>query len=60
MDWNYGSLSSGLVRVCAIIAAVMVTISLFGVVALGLTGDGEWSLFAQHLDPAALQAAVMA
>lgn len=60
MDSRYGSSSSGLVRAFAVIAAVMVTISLFGAVALGLTGDGEWGLFSQQLEPAALQAAAMA
>ena len=57
MDSNFGS-SSGLVRVLAAIAAVMATISLFGAVALGLTGDGEWGVFAQHQDRAAPHQAI--
>ena len=53
MNSNFGS-SSGVVRVLAAIAAVVTTISLFGAVALGLTGDGGSSLLAQHLDPTSL------
>jgi hypothetical protein len=60
MDSNFGS-SSGLVRVLAAIAAVITTATLFSVVALGLTGDGGWSLLAQHVDPATpVQAAATA
>ena len=51
MDSNFGS-SSGLVRVLAAIAAVVTTVSLFGAVALGLTGEGEWSVLAQQSDRA--------
>lgn len=59
MDSKYGS-SSGLVRVLAAIAAVITTATLFSVVALGLTGDGEWGGLAQHLDPTPVQAVAAA
>lgn len=56
MNSDY-STSSRLVRFLAALAASVVTGTLFGAVALGLTGDEGWSLIAQHDDPAA-QAAV--
>lgn len=46
MDSHYET-SSVLVRFLAAVAASVVTGSLFGAVALGLTGDGDWSVFAQ-------------
>ncbi len=54
MNSNFGS-SSGVARVLTAIAAVVTTISLFSAVALGLTGDGGWSLLAQQGDPAPTQ-----
>jgi len=57
VDSHYSSSSGVLVRLLAAFAASVVTGSLFGAVALGLTGDEAWSPFAQYDDRAA-QAAV--
>jgi hypothetical protein len=51
MESNFGT-QSGLARVLAGVAAVTATAGLFTAVALGLTGDGEWGVFAQQLDAA--------
>ncbi|MDP3858493.1 MAG: hypothetical protein Q8Q73_12115 [Stagnimonas sp.] len=45
------------VRLLAALTASIVTGTLFGAVAIGLTGEEGWSLLAQHDAPAA-QAAV--
>jgi hypothetical protein len=47
------STSSRWQRFLAAIAASVLTGTLFAAVALGLTGDERWSLFAQHDDGAA-------
>ena len=52
MDSQYET-SSILTRFLAAVAASVVTGSLFGAVAFGLTGDGDWSLFAQGVDTVA-------
>lgn len=44
-------------RLLAGLAASVVTVSLFGAVAFGLTGDEGWGLFARH-DESPAQAAV--
>jgi hypothetical protein len=49
--------SSRFVRFIAVIAASALTGTLFGAVALGLTGGDGWSMFAQH-DDRAVQAPV--
>jgi len=52
--------SSRFARVVAVLAASVLTGTLFSAVALGLTGDDGWSLLAQHGDPAAQVAVVPA
>ncbi len=47
--------SSGLARAASVVLASLVTASLFGAVAIGLTGEGGSALLAQV--PGALQAA---
>ena len=57
MNSDYSS-SSRWQRVIAVLAASVLTGTLFAAVALGLTGDDGWSLLSQHDDRA--QAAVLA
>jgi hypothetical protein len=52
------STSSRLARFLAALAASVVTGTLFGAVALGLTGEEGWGLFAQQGESAARVAAV--
>ena len=51
MNSDY-STSPRWVRVLAALTASVVTGTLFGAVAIGLTGEEGWSLLAQHEDPA--------
>lgn len=57
MNSDYSS-SSRWQRVIAVLAASVLTGTLFAAVALGLTGDDGWSLLSQYDDRA--QAAVLA
>lgn len=57
MKSDYRS-SSGLQRVLAVVAASVLTGTLFAAVMVGLTGEEGWSPFAQHEDRSA-QAAII-
>ncbi len=59
MNSDY-STSSGFVRVLAVLAASVLTGTLFAAVMLGLTGSDGWSLFAHYDDRAAPAAVVPA
>jgi hypothetical protein len=56
MNTRFSS-SSGIARVASVLAATVITVTLFGAVAFGLTSTDGWSLLAQDARPVRVAAA---